>query len=201
MAETEAGKLLTRHHRERQLAVKAATMRDLLALWPAFRLDDIDRTWQPLEVAVLAVIANRRRASAGFAASYYRAFRAAEGVEGEPVVRIAEPPARGLLIGALRLAGPIGTKKTLLTGASNPLDRAFSRVAGTATRQVLDGGRKTLTESVRADRAARGWQRITSGKACSFCSMLASRGAVYSEDTVGFESHDHCSCTAEPVYR
>jgi hypothetical protein len=30
--------------------------------------------------------------------------------------------------------------------------------------------------------------------------MLASRGPVYSERSVDFHAHDHCSCTAEPIY-
>lgn len=201
MADTEAGRLLTQAHRQRQLALRAATLRDLLLLWPAFRLDDIDQSWRPLETAVLAVLANRRRASAGVAANYFRAYRTAEGAPGDTAPVLAEMPDRNLLVGALRLAGPIGTKKSLVAAVPNPVERAFSRVAGTVTRQVLDGGRITLTESVKADPAARGWRRITSGKACDFCSLLASRGAVYGEDTAGFDSHDHCSCTAEPAYR
>jgi hypothetical protein len=30
--------------------------------------------------------------------------------------------------------------------------------------------------------------------------MLADRGAVYSEATADFAAHDHCGCSAEPVY-
>jgi hypothetical protein len=32
--------------------------------------------------------------------------------------------------------------------------------------------------------------------------MIAGRGPVYkSDDSAGFEAHDSCSCSAEPVYR
>ena len=31
--------------------------------------------------------------------------------------------------------------------------------------------------------------------------MLASRGAVYKEETAHFASHTHCHCTASPVFR
>jgi hypothetical protein len=41
---------------------------------------------------------------------------------------------------------------------------------------------------------------VTSGNACDFCSMLADRGAVYGEASAEFEAHDHCSCSAQPVY-
>jgi hypothetical protein len=31
--------------------------------------------------------------------------------------------------------------------------------------------------------------------------MVASQGIVYkSEDSAGFEAHDHCGCTAEPAF-
>jgi len=76
------------------------------------------------------------------------------------------------------------------------------RVLGTATRLVLDGGRRTLVESIRADPRAEGWQRVTSGSPCAFCAMVASRGPAYaSERAARFEAHDHCGCSAEPYYR
>jgi hypothetical protein len=30
--------------------------------------------------------------------------------------------------------------------------------------------------------------------------MLIGRGAVYSEATADFQSHDHCNCQAEPAW-
>ena len=45
-----------------------------------------------------------------------------------------------------------------------------------------------------------GYRRVTSGNACAFCSMLASRGAVYSQRGASFEAHDGCSCSPEPVW-
>lgn len=44
------------------------------------------------------------------------------------------------------------------------------------------------------------WKRVLSANPCAFCRMLAGRGAVYSEGTASFLSHDHCSCTAEPEF-
>ena len=31
--------------------------------------------------------------------------------------------------------------------------------------------------------------------------MLASRGAVYHEESAHFASHTHCHCTAQPVFK
>jgi hypothetical protein len=44
-------------------------------------------------------------------------------------------------------------------------------------------------------------QRVLGGAGCDFCQMLAGRGEVYSAETADFEAHDHCGCTAEPIYR
>jgi len=45
-----------------------------------------------------------------------------------------------------------------------------------------------------------GFRRVTSGSPCAFCSMLASRGAVYSRRGADFQAHDGCSCSPEPVW-
>jgi hypothetical protein len=78
--------------------------------------------------------------------------------------------------------------------------QAAVHMVGGVSRHVNDGGRHTVLENVGQDRQARGWQRITAAQPCSFCAMIASRGAVFSADTASFEAHDHCQCTAEPVY-
>lgn len=52
-----------------------------------------------------------------------------------------------------------------------------------------------------------GYARVLSGSEnCSFCAMLASRGPVYSEDTVtrrrdGRKYHDHCDCQGVLVFK
>lgn len=70
----------------------------------------------------------------------------------------------------------------------------LDRLAGTLQRAVFDGARDTTLLNVKNTKSR--WSRETSGDACDFCEMLAGRGAVYSSDTAGFESHDHCHCMA-----
>jgi hypothetical protein len=60
--------------------------------------------------------------------------------------------------------------------------------------------RDTVTANRRRDPESIGWRRV-SGGGCSFCSMLASRGAVYREASARFASHSNCHCTAAPVFR
>ena len=80
-------------------------------------------------------------------------------------------------------------------------DESFVASSGAATRHVLTGGRQSLLTLLENDPQVQRWVRVTDGDPCAFCAMLASRGPVYlSEDSAGFRAHDHCACTAEPVY-
>ena len=60
--------------------------------------------------------------------------------------------------------------------------------------------RDTITTNRQRDPEAVGWQRVSAG-GCSFCRMLASRGAVYRAETARFASHTNCHCTARPVFK
>lgn len=73
-------------------------------------------------------------------------------------------------------------------------------ILGGVQRRVADHVRYTVAENSVVDPAARGWRRIGSGASCGFCSMLLGRGAVYTEATADFQSHDHCNCSAEPAF-
>lgn len=75
-----------------------------------------------------------------------------------------------------------------------------SLILGGVQRRIVDHVRYTVTTSAVADPAARGWMRVGDGNTCEFCSMLLGRGAVYTEATADFESHDHCGCSAAPAF-
>lgn len=80
------------------------------------------------------------------------------------------------------------------------LSVAAAETARAAGRHAVNGGREVVREAAILDPDARGWARVTAGKACKFCQMLASRGAVYTQDTVDFQAHDGCHCMPEPVF-
>lgn len=76
---------------------------------------------------------------------------------------------------------------------------------GSLGRAVRGGSRDTIFRSVR--RAKTLWARVPGVKACWFCLMLASRGAVYrSKDTAliasktGGAFHDYCDCMVIESY-
>lgn len=80
-------------------------------------------------------------------------------------------------------------------------DAAKSLIAGGLQRRIANGARQTVALSSVEDPGADGWQRVGDGKTCAFCSMLIGRGAVYSERTADFASHDHCGCGAAPAFK
>lgn len=198
MATTFAGQQLTQLHRQRQLGLRAATLRDLLRLWPMFDVDDIDGTWPPLESALLTLVATRHRDSSGLAANYYRAFRLVEGAPGTVEPKLAQPPDRTLTTATLRILGPIQAKKNITARRPRVAETTLTRLTGSVGRQVLAGGRQTVTESIKADPRARGMRRITSGSPCDFCADIAAQGVTGAD--VDFAAHDHCACTQEPAF-
>lgn len=202
MALSTAGRELTEQHRRRQIALRALTVRQLLELWPAFDPTDVDRSWRILGPALATLVDARHRDSSALATAYYTAFRTAEGVPGSAAPRPAAPVDRNRLSVALRVTGPVGYSTALRYAPPQEAARTtLVKVTGAVTRLTLDGGRQALLRSVQHDRRAVGWRRVTSASPCSFCSMLASRGAVYGEASVDFQAHDHCACTGEPVWR
>lgn len=193
---------LSEKHRKAQLVVRAATLRDLLKLWPAFNINDIKGSWDAFEEAVLLLVQARSKTSAGLATAYYRDLRRTLGVGGKETPRLVLPTTDEIVTG-LRVVGPANAGKQLALGrpAATVARNTLVNLSGQTTRHVLNAGRKTVDASVMADTKAIGWSRVTSGNACSFCEMLASRGTVYKSETVDFAAHDHCSCFPEPSFR
>ena len=74
-----------------------------------------------------------------------------------------------------------------------------SLVEGGFERRLTDYSRDVVMQSAVADPRARGWMRVGAGR-CDFCAMLIGRGAVYTENTVRFASHDRCKCSVAPAF-
>lgn len=199
---TPESRRLTESYRQGVLALRAAAVRDVVRLWPALDAADLNKSWPALEAALETLVASRRKDAVGLASSYLKGIRKFEGVVGPLDVVLADEFDMARLKTSLHVTGPVAIKRA--TGAGKTLQQAAQtglvRVSGAVTRFVLEGGRETITQTVAADPRAVGWARDPGPRACSFCAMLATRGGVYTEDTVGFESHDHCTCQAVPVY-
>lgn len=195
--------MLTRRHYVSQLAVRAATSRDVMRLWGTVDPTNLSGTYDRFAQAATVLTRARHATSSGVAASYQEEFRKAERVAGRAAIKLGPVLAHADALGTIRGAG--------LAGIINSRQRGFSaqaaarnglvKVLGATTRLVLGGGRDTILESVAADTQVTHWQRVTSGEPCAFCAMLATRGAAFTaEESAGFEAHDHCSCSAEAAY-
>jgi hypothetical protein len=194
MARSDAGALLTAQHRRAQVALRAAALRDWLAVWPIW--DGSDAAFARLVAATIPLVRAHHRLSATVAAAYYQSFRGVERAAGPPTVRLADLDTNAVA-GTLYVTGRDMTRRALAGGQSPQaaMQTALVRTSGTVGRLVLAGGRDTLVRSVDADPRAAGHQRVLSPGACDFCQSLAG-------DTIAgdFSAHDHCGCTAEPVF-
>lgn len=111
-------------------------------------------------------------------------------------------------------AEPVNIEQTRSTAswainqADGDLPAAARRLAGPVGRMVRQAARDTVWESTR--KAGTRYVRVPGPRACAFCLMLASRGAVYAKDTVlavgkkakrpeGARYHDNCACSAREV--
>jgi hypothetical protein len=200
MARTDAGAALTEQHRQGQLQLRAAAIRDFALIWPLWQGDE--QSFGRLVDATVPLVGAHYQASATFAAAYFDAFRRAERVTGGRVVARRGTLNVERVVASLHVTGRVMTRRALAAGHSpqQAMQTALVRTTGAVSRHMLAGGRDTVILSAAEDRSARGWERVLSGDPCEFCLMLAGRGAVYSADTADFRAHDHCACAAAPAY-
>lgn len=192
---------LAEQHRQAQLQVRNHALRDFLLLWPLWTGDD--QSFARLVQATRPLVDVYRRVSATLASSYYTAARMDAGVSGAAGVQLAAAVDAKQLATSMYVTGQVSARNALDAGRTAAAARqtALAQVSGAVTRHVLDGGRQTLLDTVQADKHALGWARVTDGDPCYFCLTLASRGAVYkTEQSASFEAHDHCGCSAMPVF-
>lgn len=212
MAATAAAAHLTESHRLAQARIGSSTVRQMLAAWSVLRFDDLDGSFPDWLRVVVPLIAAQRRTSATLAANYLAVFRTLElGIAADTLRPVlADTVPLDALTTSMLVTGPARIRSALARKVppQKALANAAAGTAAAAMRHALNGGRETVTETVKADPKAIGWARATSGSPCAFCAMLASRGPVY-KSKAGAEGnredrlkcHDSCNCTPEPVFR
>lgn len=198
---SQEARRLTEAHRLAQARLGADTVRLLVAAFHLLNPDRLDATFERWLATVAPLVQAQRLRSSRLAATYLNAFRTYElGSTFPPVVADAADE-EGLRT-SMFVTGPVALRARLGRGMElrTALDLTVAGAAGAAMRWALNGGRETILNTINADPKAVGYERVTSGNACEFCSMLADRGAVYGEESADFEAHDHCACGAEVVY-
>src|SRR5699024_9201806 len=157
------------------------------------------------------------RESRDVAEKYVTSYQAVE-VPGSDKVAIVPRFDERRVARDLELAGPMYIKSLVGRGYS-PTEAhsyAYSRMLGVGRKHAMDGGRGLIEATSGKDRRAIGYRRVTGADPCTFCAMLASRGAMFgsqrshsvysSEESARVRSYDggryhlHCGCTAEIVY-
>jgi hypothetical protein len=228
MAISPAGAALTEAHRAQQVRNGALIAYVVARLWlRSVKLTDISGSAAQLVEKLIPLIRQRHATSQQLARAYYSSFRAAEmplTADGFSLPDLGELNLEALQT-SLRVTGEVALKKRISTlpldEQGQPvltralLDKAMgdtaTEISGAATRHVMNGGRDEIQSAIRADRIALGYIRVTDSDPCYFCSLLASRGPVYGEDSfsesdprfIGEGSHkvhDHCGCSLEPVF-
>ncbi|MEU6204584.1 hypothetical protein ABZ814_13465 [Micromonospora musae] len=123
-------------------------------------------------------------------------------VEGRAVVPVSAMWVPERVIASVRVTGPVEFKRHLeRTGSVVAAKRVMAdTLSASAQRHALAGDRDTVMATVAESGVIVGWRRVVDADPCAFCALLASRGAVYSKATVGFQAHDGDECTAEPLY-
>lgn len=167
----------------------------------ALALADLRNIWQlspsDLEAAFFGlfpdVLGTWAEASAAAAADWYDEVRDSAEISGR-FSAIVEPLGD---LGAYALAGwatePLKLPQPDVLSAKSRLEDGFQK-------RLVNSANLTVTGSAKADPKARGYMRRTRPGACRFCVMVASRGAVYTQQSARFACHGHCFCEAVPAW-
>lgn len=211
-------------YRAAQRRITAALLRDMRKLRRLIipsRLQPSVPVWID---AVRQLTAEYGQASAALAADFYDTQRTAAGVPGRFSVPVTDSPPDDQVDNSLRWA----TKDLWPRDAADPrtmlaqqatlearLDAAEAKAEQAVQRLVADQGRDTVRQAVQGDRYAVAYARAAALGGCSFCKLMASRGAVYknaqaaggdanslfSGDASVVKFHNDCHCTIVPVFR
>ena len=144
------------------LVVNAA-QEDLGGLWRSLLNDPVERAAMGLREAVPAVAEAYGQAAAGNAVVWYEDVRPAGAGAFRP--EVYEPES---------LSEAAGRTTWAVTPLfSGDVAGAWTRLAGTVQKLVMDHDRVTVEENVTRDPAAFGWRRRASADACAYCAYMA----------------------------
>lgn len=175
-------------------SINRLALAEVVDLWRLVDVADAEAAKTLLLAEVPFVIASYGEMAADLSADLYDEIRAEAAAVGRFRARPASPAPTEQVEALVRWSvGP------LFSGEPDG-QLALSKLAGGTTRLTLAPARQTTIDNTRTDPARPRWARRPSQRACSFCLMLASRGAVYTDAAPYFEAHDYCKCSAVQVY-
>ena len=214
-------------------AVQARRAAELSALVAAYfktrvNIEDPDSIERWLVLMIPRILAGHRSSQA-LAAKYADAIRRLELPNVKDDFAFAKATAASLdpevVRTSLRVTGPVALQKKMTVierldlqptvkqaMVTEAKQEASAGAAGASARHIQNGGREIIQGGAAADKVALGYVRVLkSEKPCFFCTMLASRGPVYQDDSFSesdprfegphhFKVHDSCACSLKPIY-
>jgi hypothetical protein len=142
---------------------------------------------------VLPAIADEYGAAAAtLGADYYDELRDAAGARGRFTAIPAEVP------GAARAEALARWGVSPLYQAEPDFESSLTLVSGGLQRIIANTDRQTVRGSSIQDPGAKGWIRVGHGE-CDWCQQFLD-GEVHYVEGYDFNAHDHCLCTADPVF-
>lgn len=184
-------------------ALRMLAQQDLLDWWEGLEGSEFIDRRSMIEDPFAEIVRVYGSAASSAAADYVFLQRSLdEELSGEVYPRISEPAAYEQAVIAARWATTVPDAKML--SSTDPMVQArihrdsLAKLQGVANRLVAFPGRDTIYQAT-VDSGTR-YARIPEPNACAFCLVLASRGAVYTKDTVtrrggGIHAyHDNCRC-------
>lgn len=179
---------VVQEHYAAQVGLTAAVLRALSRL----------RSPRPVD-AVASLAQEFSDAAISLAVDYYEDLREYEGVPGTyrpPLVRPWDVESLQAYIDA--------ASTNMLQAIDAEAAALDAEIDAFASQLVLDAGTREIFAAIDNDPRPTRYARVTRPGACSFCLMLAVRGAVYrSEDTASFRPHTSpglCQCDVQPVW-
>jgi hypothetical protein len=180
--------------RQGLLDLTSLAERDLALVWSEISNLPAEQIREAMREILPAIADEYGFAAGALAADWYDDAREAADVSGAFTAEPADLPPQERFNALARW----GTSPLFAETAD--ASTALTLIAGGLQRSIADAHRLTVTQSAIADPQASGWQRVGVGSNCGFCQMLIARGAVYTDASVTFRSHDHCNCAASPTW-
>lgn len=209
-------------YRTAQRRITASLLRDMRKLRRLLNTSRLQATMPTWIDAVQQLVAQYGQASAALAADFYDAQREGAAVAGRFTVPVADAAPDDQVSNSLRWAtkdlwprDPGDSTVAQQEPLAVRLDAAEAKAEQVVQRLVANQGRETMRAAVKRDRYAVAYARGAALGACSFCKLMASRGAVYKDaqaagkdandkftgDASVVKFHNDCHCTIIPVFR
>lgn len=181
---------LTQAHRRDLAKLTGLADRDLALMWRQF--DTATDARDGLLELLPELVSVYGIAAATLGADWYDDMRDAAAVKGRFRAIPTELPDLGRTDSLARWA------VTPLFQSEPDFDTSLMKVAGGLQHIIATADRETVRYSSIQDPKAKGWMRVGNG-GCDWCAQYLD-GEVHYVEGYDFNAHDHCRCTASPVF-